>query len=237
MTHVIPEASAIIETHQDVSSKEAYEKLSSIALSYQKNAIHIAYYGWRVERDELWKGVGYDSLEDYVDSLQIPRQSWNTYVQVGKIMDFSDIPLVVIEKIPFGNALKMLRIPIELRADFDWIGEAMSLNQKDFGALLDMRLKKIASDAVPTEKVMFSVPMWPHQAAAIRKTLAEFKEQFKLGSVGQALAVLTEHSRKALKMEAAIKYALEAVPESCEDARGRLREALETSGGLDESQS
>lgn len=171
----------------------------------------LAYYGARMRAGDLFSSLGYNSEDEYRESLGVPRSTWFKYIRIGELL--YDLSLDDLQAISTGNAELLIQVDPMLRLDYDWVTEAKQLTCESFAELISKRNRQTGAPREPQTYFRAKVPY------SVKKFLEESLENFRVKNELTSTA-------QALEFLIAERHDTPTILETLQQAQGLLRVVL-----------
>lgn len=188
-------------------ASECELNLRRAAHGLKNSFMSIAYYGFRVRMGEYFRDYGFESEDQFRESLDIPRSTWYKAIRVGEALN--QLSLEDLQQISTGNADLLIQIQPQLWQDFPWIDEAKRLKPAEFAVKVADRHRQAGDTREPMTYYRCKVPFLAK--AAIEEMVESFRERNSLASTGQALEFLMADSFDRPNAVAAIANAMSLI--------------------------
>ncbi len=155
----------------------------------------IAYYGWRLRyamggttgaTGDLWPTVGFESEDEFRESLGIPESTFYSWLRIGQIL--CNLSLEELKQIKPTNAKLLTQVDPALVADYPWVREAKTLSSDEFAMLISQRNKQKGIAKEPTLYFRVKVPATAKKF--LEETVERFRVEHELVSSAEALEML-----------------------------------------------
>lgn len=161
-------------------------ELRSAARNYRQSVLKIGYYGARLRMTEGWRDLGFESEEDYRESLDVPRSTWYKYVRICQ--NYMQLSLPELEAYQITNLQLLLKVNPSIADNHPWMDEALALKPKKLAELVAERNRAVGDEREPLTSYRVTVPFLAKRA--IEQQVEDFQKKHGLSSPGQALEFL-----------------------------------------------
>lgn len=149
-------------------------------------SMDMGFYGRELVEKKLFRRLGYDSENDFLNRKGYAASTW--FKMVGIAKGLQRLPVEEFVRLKVSNAKELCRLPEEMRYQPEWLAKAESMPAEEFAKEVEAARAAAMGMAAEDIPVMLRLPMVAGQRDAVVDGLREIAMELGLGDKPAALA-------------------------------------------------